>query len=127
MIVRQMSERIIDGRSIGRQQLLQLLRDACAGAGALCGDSTISPGLWQDRAKSAIKSCSMLQRGLFNSHPQLADDLHILATEIQIALAAQSHEALFAERVQRIRGAILRLQQSNIDGDRPDVGSESES
>lgn len=111
-----MTERIMDGRAIGRQQLLQLLRDVCVSANALCDDVPISPGLWEDRAKSAIKSCSRLQRGLVNSHPQVADDLHILSTEIQIALAAQSHQALFAERVQRIRDAMLRVQQSKIDG-----------
>lgn len=115
-----MIDLIIDGRSIGRQQLFQLLRDACASASTLCNDSEVSPGLWQDRAKSAIRSCSMLQRGLVNSHPQLADELHILATEIQIALAARSHEPLFAERVQKVRDAILRVQQSSIDGGRQD-------
>lgn len=115
-----MTERTFDGRAIGRQQLLQLLRDVCVSASALCDGVPISPSLWQDRAKSAIKSCGMLQRGLVNSHPQLADELHILSTEIQIALAAQSHEPLFAERVQRIRVVTLRLQQSNIDGERSD-------
>jgi hypothetical protein len=66
----------------------------------------------------------MLQRGLVNSHPQIADELHILSTEIQIALAAQSHQPLFAERVQRIRDAILRLQQSRIDDDRAEERSD---
>jgi hypothetical protein len=113
-----MTDHIIDGRATGRQQLLQLLRDACASAAMLCDSAVIASGQWQDRARPAIKSCAMLQRGLINSHPQLADELHILATEIQIALAAQPHDALFAERIQKIRDAILRVQQSGIDGDR---------
>jgi hypothetical protein len=115
-----MTDFIIDGRSIGRQQLLQLLRDVCASAGTLCSDAAVGPALWQDRAKGAIRSCSMLQRGLVNSHPRLADELHILATEIQIALAAQSHQPLFVERVQKVRDAILRVQQTSIDTGRQD-------
>lgn len=113
-----MTDRIIDGRATGRQQLLQLLRDVCASAATLCDNAVITSGQWQDRAKPAIRSCGMLQRGLINSHPQLADELHLLAIEIQIALAAQSHDALFAERIQKIKDAILRVQQSGIDGDR---------
>jgi len=62
----------------------------------------------------------MLHRGLINSHPPIADELHILSTEIQIALAAQSHQSLFDERLQRIRDSILRLQQSRIVTDRPE-------
>jgi hypothetical protein len=115
---RRMTDHGIDGRAIGRQQLLQLVRDACANASALCEDAAISPNEWQHRATSTIKSCGMLQRGLVNSHPQLADELHILSTEIQIALAAQSDQALFAERIQRVRDSILRLQQSKIGNDR---------
>jgi hypothetical protein len=66
----------------------------------------------------------MLHRGLVSSHPQIADELHILSTEIQIALAAQPHHALFAERLQRIHDSILRLQQSRIDTDRPEQRSD---
>ena len=106
-----MTEHIIDGRATGRQQLLHMLRDICSGASALCEYQALTPGLWQDRAKPAIKSCAALQRGLAKSHPQLADELHILATEIQIALAAQDDQALFSARVQRVREAIQRLQQ----------------
>lgn len=106
-----MTEHIIDGRATGRQQLLHMLRDVCHGAGALCEYQALTPGLWQDRAKPAIKSCAMLQRGLARSHPQLADGLHILATEIQIAIAAQDDNALFSTRVQRIRDAVKRVQQ----------------
>jgi hypothetical protein len=115
-----MTDHSVNGRAIGRQQLLQLLRDACAIANALCDDPSVSAGQWQDRAGNAIRSCGMLQRGLVNSHPQIADELHILSTEIQIALAAQSHQALFADRVQRIRDSILRLQELKIDSDRPE-------
>lgn len=111
-----MTDRIIDGRVTGRQHLLQMLREVCAGAAALCDDTAISSAHWQDRAKPAIKSCVLLQRGVIGSHPQLADDLHLLATEIQIALAAQSDGALFAARVQRIRDAIRRLEQFGADG-----------
>ena len=118
-----MIEGSFDGRAIGRQQLLQLLRDACASASALCEDPAISSELWQGRARSAIRSCAMLHRGLINSHPPIADELYILSTEIQIALAAQSDVALFAERLQRIRRAILRLQQSRIDSQRPQDSS----
>jgi hypothetical protein len=106
-----MTDRIIDGRATGRQQLLHLLRDVCNGAGALCDYQAIAPGLWQDRAKPALKSCALLQRGLNTSHPQLADELHILATEIQIALAAQDDHALFPTRIERIRQAVQRVQQ----------------
>lgn len=113
-----MTDRIIDGRATGRQQLLQLLREVCTSAATLCDSAVIASGQWQDRAKPAIKSCAMLQRGLINSHPQLADELHLLGAEIQIALAAQSHDALFAERIQKIKDAILRVQQSGIDGER---------
>jgi hypothetical protein len=122
---RAMMDRVIDGRAIGRQHLLQLIRDACASANVLCSDPSVSASLWQDRARSTIRACGMLQRGLVNSHPHLADELHILVTEIQIALAAQSDQALFSDRIQRIRGAIERVQQSNIDIDRPDDRSES--
>jgi hypothetical protein len=111
-----MTDRIIDGRVIGRQHLIQLLRDACTSASGLC-DASISPSLWQDRAKSAIRTCNLSQRSLVTSHPELSDELHILSTEIQIALAAQSHQALFAERVKRIRAAVQHVQESNIDGD----------
>jgi hypothetical protein len=117
-----MTNRIIDGRTISRQQLLHVLRDACTSASGLC-DASISPSLWQDRAKSAIKICSFSQRCLVSSHPHLSDELHILATEIQIALAAQDHPSLFAERVRRIRAAVQHVQESNIDVDRPEVSA----
>jgi hypothetical protein len=106
-----MADHIIDGRVTGRQQLLHLLRDACAGASALCEQHVIASGHWPERAAPAVKACVVLQRGLIQSHPQLADQLHILATEIQIALAAQSDDALFAARVARIRDAVRQLQQ----------------
>ncbi|MGV3633621.1 MAG: hypothetical protein ACO1NY_04680 [Pseudorhodoplanes sp.] len=115
-----MTDHGFEGRATGRQQILHLLREACANASALCENSFVDPSLWRDRAKSAVRSCGMLQRAVVNSHPQLADELHILSTEIQIALAAQPHQPLFAERVQRIRDAVLRLQQSRIEADRPD-------
>lgn len=115
-----MTDYSVDGRAIGRQQLLQLLRDACANASALCEGPPVSEALWQDRARNAIRSCRMLHRGLVNSHPQIADELHILSTEIQIGLAAQSHPSLFGERLQRIRDSILRLQQSRIDSQGPE-------
>lgn len=113
-----MADHIIDGRATGRQQLLQLLRDVCASASLLCDSALVASGRWQDRAKTAIASCVMLQRGLVGSHPRLADDLHILATEIQIALAAQSDDQLFEARIHKIRDAIHRLQQSGIDSER---------
>lgn len=102
---------IIDGGATGRQQLLHLLREACDGAGTLCEPVVITSGIWQDRAKPAIKSCIALQRGLYKSHPQLADELHLLATEIQIALAAQGDDTVFAARIDKIRETVLRLQQ----------------
>ena len=114
-----MTGHIIDGSATSRQHLLQLVRDVCANATALGGRDLIESGQWQDRAKAAIKSCVALQRGLISSHPKLADELHLLATEIQIALAAQSHDALFAARVEKIQAAIRRVQQSDVDGDRP--------
>jgi hypothetical protein len=120
-----MTDYSVDGRAIGRQQLLQLLRDACANASALCEGRSVSPALWEDRARNAIKSCGMLHRGLVNSHPQIADELHILSTEIHIALAAQSHQSLFDERLQRIRDSILRLQQSRTVTDRPEERGDS--
>jgi hypothetical protein len=106
-----MTDHIIDGRATGRQQLLHMLRDACAGATALCEQSAIASGHWRERAETAIKACGQLQRGLIQSHPQLADQLHILATEIQIGLAAQSDEPVFAMRIERIRGAVRTLQR----------------
>lgn len=120
-----MTDYSVDGRAIGRQQLIQLLRDACANASVLCEGPPVSPALWQDRARNAIRSCRMLYRGLVNSHPPIADELHILSTEIQIALAAQSHQSLFDERLQRIRNSILRLQQSRIVTDRPEERGDS--
>ncbi|MGD9922602.1 MAG: hypothetical protein AB7V13_14345 [Pseudorhodoplanes sp.] len=105
-----MTDRIIDGSATGRQQLLHMLRDVCKSAAPVC-EAAPSPALWKDRAEAAIKACTKLQRGLFTSHPQLADELNFLAAEIQIALAAQSDEPLFAARIQRIRAAIHRLQQ----------------
>jgi hypothetical protein len=110
-----MPDHIIDGRATGRQQLLHLLREVCDAAGVLCEPAILTSGIWQDRAAAAIRSCTILQRGLYNSHPQLADELHILATEIQIALAAQTHDALFAARIDRIRETILHLQQSGAE------------
>jgi hypothetical protein len=112
-----MTDRIIDGRATSRQHLLQLLRDVCAGATALSGRELVGSGQWQDRATAAVKACTTLQRGLNNSHPNLADQLHILATEIQIALEAQSHDALFAARIEKIRAAIRRVEQLGLDGD----------
>lgn len=105
-----MTEHIIDGRATGRQQLLHLLRDACSGAGDLCEKPVIASGHWPERADSALKACALLQRGLIQSHPRLADQLHILAAKIQIALAAQSDEALFATRIPHIREAVRQLQ-----------------
>lgn len=102
---------IIDGTATGRQQLLHLLRDVCNGVTALCDSSATASAHWQERAGPAIKACAALQRGLIKSHPQLADQLHIIAAEIQIALAAQSDHALFAARVQKIRDAVLHLQR----------------
>ena len=115
-----MSDRIIDGSATSRQHLLQLLRDLCTSAAALGGRDVIESGHWQDRAKGVIKSCVLLQRGLIGSHPSVADELHLLATEIQIALAAQSHDALFAARIERVQAAIRRVQQSRMDSDKPD-------
>jgi hypothetical protein len=112
-----MTDHIIDGRVTSRQHLLQLLRGVCTGAAALGERDLLASGQWQDRAKAAISSCVQLQRGLISSHPNLADHLHILATEIQIALEAQSHDALFAARIEKIQAAIRRLQQSGLDGD----------
>ena len=110
-----MTDRIIDGRVTSRQHLLQVLRDVCAGATALCERELVASGQWEDRAKAAISSCAQLQRGLNNSHPKLADQLHILATEIQIALEARPHEALFAARIEKIRAAIRRVEQLGLD------------
>lgn len=108
-----MSTHIIDGSATGRQQLLHLLRDVCNAASGLCDKAVINSGQWAERAQPALKACSILQRGLINSHPALADELHMLGTEIQIALAAQSEdETLFNARVERIREAIDRLQRS---------------
>jgi hypothetical protein len=109
-----MIDHIIDGRATGRQQLLQLLREVCIGASALCDSAVIATGQWQDRAEPALKSCMLLQRGLISSHPQLADELHLLATEIQIASAAQSDSELFAARIQKIKDMVHRLQHSEI-------------
>jgi hypothetical protein len=109
-----MTDHIIDGHAIGRQQLLQMLREVCISASALCDSAVIASGQWQDRAGPAVKSCFILQRGLISSHPQLADELHLLATEIQIALAAQSDNEVFAARIQKIKDTIHRLQQSDI-------------
>jgi hypothetical protein len=114
-----MTDRFIDGRVISRQQLLQMLRDVCTSAAELGGRDLVGSGQWQDRAKAAVNACTMLQRGLISSHPHLADELHFLATEIQIALAAQSHDALFVARLEKIRAAIRRVQQSDLDSDRP--------
>lgn len=114
-----MTDHIIDGRVTSRQHLLQLLRGVCTGAAALGERDLLASGQWQDRAKAAISSCVQLQRGLISSHPNLADHLHILATEIQIALAARSHDALFAARIEKIHAAIRRVQQSGLDGDQP--------
>jgi hypothetical protein len=83
----------------------------------LCERDLIKSGQWQARAKPAIGSCVMLQRGVISSHPKLSDELHILATEIQIALAAQADEPLFAARIQKIRDAVRRVQHIGIDGD----------
>lgn len=102
---------MIDGRATGRQQLLHMLRDVCNGVAALCDQATATSAHWQDRAKPAIKACAALQRGLIVSHPHLADQLHIVVAEIQIALAAQSDNALFAARVQKVRDAVLHLQR----------------
>ncbi len=110
-----MTDRIIDGRVTSRQHLLQLLRDVCASATALCGRDLIESGQWGDRAKAAFQACAGLQRGLIASHPKLADQLHILAAEIQIALAAQSHDALFASRIEKIRAAIRRVERTGLD------------
>jgi hypothetical protein len=111
-----MIDGIINGRVTSRQQLVQMLRDVCTNAAALSGRDLIGSGRWPDRAEAAIKSCIALQRGLIASHPLLADELHILATEIQIALAAQSHDALFAARIEKIQAAVRRVQQSNLEG-----------
>lgn len=112
-----MTDQIIDGRVASRQQLLQLLRNVCTGAAALSERELRASGQWEDRAKAAIGSCVQLQRGLNNSHPKLADQLHILATEIQIALEARSHDALFAARIEKIGAAIRRVQQTGLDSD----------
>jgi hypothetical protein len=112
-----MNDHIINGRATARQHLLQLLRDVCNNATALCERDLIKSGQWQARAKPAISACVMLQRGIIGSHPKLSDELHILATEIRIALAAQADEALFAARIQKIRDAIRRVQHLGIDGD----------
>ena len=113
-----MTDRIIDGRTMGRRQLLQMLRDVCADASGLCDEALIASGRWQHRAEPTVKSCVLLQRGLISSHPQVADELHILSTEILIALAARPHDALFAARIQKIRDVVHRLHQSDIAGDR---------
>lgn len=113
-----MTEHIIDGRVIARQQLLALLRDVCTGAAGLCDNAMVASNQWEDSAKSVSKSCVALQRGLVNSHPQLADELHILSTEIQIAFAARSDERLFAARLKRIQAATRRLQQFGTEPER---------
>jgi hypothetical protein len=113
-----MNDEIIDGRAVGRQQLLQLLREMCDSALALCERELINSDEWQSRAKLALSSCVMLHRGVLGSHPKLADELHILAAEIQIALAAKGDEALFAARIQKIRDAIRRVQDTGVDADR---------
>jgi hypothetical protein len=107
-----MSDRIIDGGATGRQQLLHLLRDVCNAASVLCDKTVIGSGQWEERAQPAIKACAILQRGLVNSHPAVSDELHMLGTEIQIAIAAQSDETLFPARIERVRDAIRRLQLS---------------
>lgn len=114
-----MTDRIIDGRSISRQTLLQLLRGVCTSAAALCGRDLVGSAQWEDRAKETVDECTTLQRGLNASHPKLADELHTLATEIRIALAARPHDALFAARIEKIRAAIHRVQQSDGQPDSP--------
>lgn len=109
----------IDGRTIGRQQLLQLVRDACASTLALADAEAMSPFQWQERAKSAIKTCSALQRGLIHSHSQAADELHMLVSEIQIAIAAQDHHDIFAARLEKIKAAVRRLEQNDFTADSP--------
>ena len=113
-----MNNQTINARPTARQQMLQLLRDVCNGAVALCERELIKSGQWQARAKPALSACIMMHRGVAGSHPKLADELHILAAEIQIALAAQADEALFASRILKIREAVRRVQQVGIDGDR---------
>lgn len=108
-----MSTHVIDGTATGRQQLLHLLRDVCNAASALYDKAVINSGSWAERAQPAIKACGILQRGLNSSHPALADELHVLRCEIQIAIAAQAEdEALFSARIERIRDAVQRLQMS---------------
>lgn len=107
-----MTQHIIDGSATARQQLLQMLRDVCIGCATLCDNSAATPELWQERAKNAIKACMTLQRGLIRSHPALADELHMLATHIQIAIAAQSDEALHRARVEKVRDAVVHLHQT---------------
>jgi hypothetical protein len=107
-----MSEHVIDGRATGRQQILQMLRDVCAAGSALCEQQAIASARWPERAESAVRACALLQRGMIRSHPQLADALHLLSAEIQIALAAQSDDTIFAARIPRIREAVRYLQQT---------------
>jgi len=109
---------IINGRVIGRQQLLQMLRDVCTSATTLCESDLIKSGQWRHRAQPTFNSCIRLQRGIIGSHPKLADELYVLAAEIQIALAAQADASLFAARIQKIRDAVRRVQQLGIDADR---------
>lgn len=113
-----MTDHIIDGRVTSRQHLLQLLRGVCTGAAALSERELLASGQWEGRAKAAYQACATLQRGLIASHPKLADQLHMLATEIQIALAAQTHNDLFASRIEKIRAAIRRVEQTGLDVDR---------
>ena len=114
-----MNNDIVDGRAIGRQQLLQLLRDVCNNAIALCERDLINSSQWPSRARLTINSCATMQRGVLGSYPKLADELHILATEIHIAVAAKEHDDLFASRIQKIREAIRRVQQVGFESDRP--------
>lgn len=114
-----MTDPVIDGRTVGRRQLLQMLRDVCTEGMALCDKTLGASERWKDRADSVIRSCVRLQRGLIGSHPAVADELHMLSTEIQIALAARPHESLFAARLQKVKDVLLRLQYVDIGGDRP--------
>lgn len=112
-----MTGHIIDGNAIGRQQILQMLRDVCAASTDLCDADVSSDAEWPKRAQAVVKNCMSLQRGLIRSHPRVADDLHLLASEIQIACAAQSDAAIFSSRIRRIRDAVRRIQQLPVEAE----------
>lgn len=100
------------GIAFDRQVLIQIIRDICQSATELTKVRQHDAERAKSRATSIIQACLTAHRKIVRSHPELADELHILANEVQIALLFRLDDPVIEDRMRKIGEAIKRVQSA---------------